>query len=296
MTEADSFFVYGWAHGLNDWFRLLAVWNKFDGEGRLGTSLSSTEIFEFPIVFMDRYIYNPDGDLAKIESFNIDGQDEYPATRETFWHSDHLLQSSMLEVSDGFNGFVAESKIDYTYTASRKQEMVKTSIVDAATGDWVLNNVVGYLYDDEERVIYHEDATATETGSWERLLKTYDYLVDEHLNYEESWSFDIPSEQWILVERTHYHYNALTAYDPVDPIELGALDMWPNPSTGMVNVKMNGEASVEVYSFSGQLVGQYQIAGGENEINLTTLPAGVYQVRAKSQGDQYAGKLVLQQL
>lgn len=295
MTEADSFFIYGWAPELKDWYRLVAIWNRFDGAGRLRESLSSTEIFEFPIVFLDRYYYNNDGDLVGIESFNIDGNEEYPATRETFWYTDHLLQFSILEQSDGFGGFVDEIKIEYTYTPFRKQELVKTLLIDVVTNDWALNHVLGYAYDDEERVILREEVTVTETGGWDRLLKTYDYIVDEHLAAVSNSFFDNATDRWILMDKTYYHYNELTAYEPVDPIEIGALDMWPNPSTGIVNVKMTNEASVDVYSFSGQLVGRYQIAGGEKTMNLAALPAGVYQVRAKSEGDYYAGKLVLQQ-
>ena len=55
LTEADSFFVFGWAPELKDWHRLLAVWNRFDASGQLKESLSSTELFEFPIVFLDRF-------------------------------------------------------------------------------------------------------------------------------------------------------------------------------------------------------------------------------------------------
>jgi hypothetical protein len=296
MTEADSFFVFGWAPELKDWHRLLAVWNTFDGAGRLRESLSSTELFEFPIVFIDRYYYNNDNQVTGIESFNIDNGDEYPASRESFWYSDGLLQSSILETSDGANGFIAESKIEYTYTTFEKYELVKSFIIDIATSDWDLNHVLGYSYDDIERVIMQEEVTEIETGGWDRQLKTYDYFVDEHLNYEESWFFDTPSDQWILQDKKYYYYNQTSAYEPVDPIEIGALDMWPNPSTGIINVKMKGEGSLEVYSFSGQLVGQYQIAGGENTMNLVGLPAGIYQVRARSEGDYYAGKLVLQSL
>jgi hypothetical protein len=296
MTEADSFFVYGWAPELKDWHRLLAVWNRFDGAGRLGESLSSTELFEFPIVFLDRHFYNTEGDLARIESFNIDGGEEYPSSRESFWYVDHLLQNSILETSDGANGFIAESKIEYTYTPSRKQELVKSFVVDFSVNDWVLTQVIGYGYDAEERVSMREESNLTESGTWERKLDAYDYFKDEHLASESSLTYDNVSDVWILEDKTYYYYNETTAYEPVDPISIGALKMWPNPSTGIVNVKMTEEATVEVYSLSGQLVGQYQIDRGENVMNLTALPAGVYQVKAKSDGDYYAGKLVLQQL
>jgi hypothetical protein len=294
MTEADSFFVYGWAPELKDWHRLLAVWNTFDGAGRLKESLSSTELFEFPIVFLDRYFYNNDHEVTGIESFNIDGGEEYPASRESFWYVDHLLQRSVIETADGANGFIAESKKEFTYTPFRQQELVKSFAIDFSANDWLLTQVIGYGYDAEDRISMREESNLTDQGGWERKLNTYDYFKEDHLASQSSLSYDQGSEEWLLADKTYYYYNSLSAYDPVDPIAIEALELWPNPSSGQVSLKLEGVGSVDIYSNSGQFAGRYALHPGQSTLNLSDLPAGIYEIKAKSEATYYAGRLILQ--
>lgn len=294
LELVDSFFVSGWSVELNDWVRLLGVWNTIDGAGRVRESLSSNELFGIPLVFLDRYYYNNDGDLSGIESFNIDGEEEYPASRESYEYADHLLQSATTFTFDGIETFVPESKIAYTYTPFRKQELIKSFVIDFETFDWVLNHVLGYAYDDQERLKLKEEVTATEIGGWERHLNTYTYYQDEDLATDSGFSFNTQDEEWVLEDRTYYFYNGLTAYDPIDPVAAEALMMWPNPSSGSINMKLDDDASVDIYALSGQHVGRYQLSSGENTLNLTSLPAGIYEVRATTKDAYYAGRLVLQ--
>jgi hypothetical protein len=296
MTEADSFFVSGWSAELKDWYRLLAVWNTFDGAGRLRESLSSTELFEFPIVFLDRYYYNNDHELTGIESFNIDGEEMYPAGRESFWYADHRLVTSIKETSDGANGFIAESKTEYIYTVFGKEELVKSYVIDFETNDWKLSQVLGYVYDTEDRISMREEVTATEGAGWDRTLKVYDYFVDEHLASESSLTFEYVAEEWIMEDKTYYHYNETTAYEPVDPIAIEDLIMWPNPSSGYVQFTLKGEVLLSIYSPSGQLVRQIEMTDGDMTMDVSHFPSGTYYVKAKNNNVHYSGKLVVQQL
>ena len=296
LTEADSFFVYGWAPELKDWYRLLAVWNTFDGAGRLRESLSSTELFEFPIVFLDRYSYNNDDQLTGIESFNIDGGEEYPASRESFWYADDLLQSTVTETSDGANGFIAESKIEYTYTPFRLQELVKSFVLDFELNDWKLTQVIGYVYDLEDRVSMVEESNATETSQWERTLTTFDYFKDEHLASQSKLSYDHLTDEWKLDQKTYYYYNQTTAYEPVDPISIEMLKMWPNPASGNVQFDLQEDASLHLYNPTGQLIRRFETSQGNHVLDVSGLPAGTYFVKAKSNDLYYTGRLVVQQL
>lgn len=294
QTEADSFFVSGWSVELKDWYRLFSVWNTFDGSGRVRESLSSTTLFEFPIVFLDRYHYNNDGDLTGIESFNIDQEEEYPASRESFWYVDHLLQSSTIETSDGFNGWIAESKKEYTYTSFRKEELVKSFIINLQTNDWELNQVIGYVYDSSERIIQREETTATEEGGWDRLLKTFDYFQDESFASEGNWYYDNQLDDWVLQDKKYYYYNGTTAYEPVDPITIEDLTMWPNPTSGNVHIGLEGSVSLQIFGPVGQLVRQHEFNTGDRKLDLSSLPSGAYYVKAKSEEGHYAGTLIIQ--
>jgi hypothetical protein len=257
-------------------------------------SLSSTTLFEYPIVFLDRYYYNYDGDLSGIESFNIDGGEEYPASRESFWYVDHLLQSFIAEVSDDLNGWVAESKMEYSYTGFRKEELVKSFVMDFEVSDWKLNHTLGYVYDNQERVVQNEEVFATEVGGWERQLNTYAYFIGEHLASESSYTYDDQTEVWILQDKKHYYYNELTAYDPIDPRQTEDLKMWPNPTSGYVQFQLNGGVLLQVFGSAGQVVRQFDLKNSERILNLTVLPSGSYYVKAKSDDGYYAGMISIQ--
>jgi len=292
--EADSFFVYAWNTDLQDYVRQLAIWNIFDDNGRVKESRSAIEIFEFPIEFVDRYTYNTDGELALITSYALDGTEEIPASREEYWYTDHLLTTVTTLVSEGPEGFIAESKIEYDYTDSGKQEVIQTFEFDREKNDWKLILVNGFVYDGEERVIAQEDAMADEQGIWTRHKKAFDYLQNEYVEVESGFTYDSDLERWILEDKKYYYYDGLSAVEPEDPIIADAAFLWPNPTSGEVQVKLPGRVSVHVYTVSGQFVQKYYLAPGEKMLDLSSLPAGIYQVMAKSDEDYFSGKLLIQ--
>ena len=291
--DVDSFFVYAWSRELNDYVRQLVVWNSFDNEERLTESLSAIEIFEFPILFVDRYNYNTDGDLSLVESFTLDGLEEIAVSRQEFWYQDHLVTTATTLVSEGPNGFVAEAKIEYKYTSSGKKEVVQNYAYDLEKNDWKLLSVDAYEYDAEGRVSAEENVT-DEEGIWMRHRKTLEYVSDEDLSRESDYTYNNNLEKWVLEENQYYYYNELTAVDPEDPIVADAVFLWPNPTSGVVQVKLTGKISVHVYTISGQFVQKFYLAPGEKMIDLSLLPAGIYQVMAKSDEDYYSGKLIIQ--
>jgi len=61
-----------------------------------------------------------------------------------------------------------------------------------------------------------------------------------------------------------------------------------------VQIKLVGDITIYVYSLSGQLVQRTHMAPSEKILNLGHLPAGMYQVMAKSDEDYFSGKLILQ--
>lgn len=82
--------------------------------------------------------------------------------------------------------------------------------------------------------------------------------------------------------------------DPVDPMVPDALFMYPNPTSGIVRVKLIGKISIQIYTISGQLVKKYAMSPGEKFLDLSDLAPGFYQVRAKSDDDYFSGKLLIQ--
>ncbi|NTW33844.1 MAG: T9SS type A sorting domain-containing protein, partial [Bacteroidetes bacterium] len=76
------------------------------------------------------------------------------------------------------------------------------------------------------------------------------------------------------------------------------LKVYPNPSTGIVNIISNGfttNANLNVYNLQGQSVYSETISGGSNnQINLSYLPKGVYMIKVSNNETNLISRLVIQ--
>lgn len=294
LTEVDSLIILTWNPEIKDYVRTIATWNEFDEAGHLVTSTSSIEIFEFPLIFKDIYTYHTDGKLALVESFNVEGQDLIPAGRQEYGYINGRLSSLTNLIPDGLGGYFPQSRIEYLYTVDGLQEFVKNLEWDFEKNDWKLVSVDAYGYDQSNRADVKESSALNDQGIWIRHKETYAYISDEYLQRTDNYSYDNNLESWILEDRKFYYYDNTTAVDPNEPLADAALFMYPNPTTGYVQVKLTGKIAVYVYTLSGQLVLKSYLAPGDKTLNLSSLPAGLYQVRAKSDDDYYSGKLIIQ--
>lgn len=74
-----------------------------------------------------------------------------------------------------------------------------------------------------------------------------------------------------------YEYQANLA---VSDVSQQSLQVYPNPTTGVVFVQTTDRGKLEVYNLNGQLVKTQGLETGKNTINLTNLNAGVYLLKA----------------
>lgn len=294
LTEADSLIVSAWNPEIKDYVRTIATWNEFDDADRLVTSTSSIEIFEFPLIFKDTYTYDMDGKLILVESFNVEGQELIPAGRQEYGYINNLLSSLTNFIPDGLGSYFPQNRTEYLYTTSGLQEFVKNLEWDFVKSDWKLVSVDAYGYDESNRTNVKESSALNDQGIWIRHKETYAYISDEYLLLTGNYSYDNALESWVLEDRKFYYYDNTTAVDPSEPLADAALFMYPNPTTGYVQVKLTGKIAVYVYTLSGQLVLKSYLAPGDKTLNLSSLPAGLYQVRAKSDEDYFSGKLIIQ--
>lgn len=99
---------------------------------------------------------------------------------------------------------------------------------------------------------------------------------------------------WLMEARAVNYTNDVVGVEATEPMEADALFVYPNPSKGVVQLKLTGKISVYVYTLSGQFVQKNYMAPGEKILDLSTLPAGVYHIMAKSDDDYFSGKLIIQ--
>ena len=65
-----------------------------------------------------------------------------------------------------------------------------------------------------------------------------------------------------------------------DVADLDGITIYPNPTTGKLTIGADGVLKVEVYDYSGRLVGTYV---NTNQLDISKLPTGTYALRISLQ-------------
>ena len=92
----------------------------------------------------------------------------------------------------------------------------------------------------------------------------------------------------VCIEMYDYCSQGVTS---VEALGYNSIQIWPNPTSGMLNFQAPAEAFANVYSHSGQLVMSWQ---GGREIDLRSLPNGLYEVVINYKGRVRVERIVKQ--
>ncbi len=74
--------------------------------------------------------------------------------------------------------------------------------------------------------------------------------------------------------------------------EIAGLDLYPNPSTGIFNLKLPQDLQIEVYNNLGQLLSSEKMLSGSNVINIADKPVGVYLLKANDGNNVSTFKII----
>lgn len=102
-----------------------------------------------------------------------------------------------------------------------------------------------------------------------------------------------PDEKLLNESRETVYSKSAVSAEANEPVEADALFVHPNPSNGVVKLKLTGKISVYVYTLAGQFVQKNYMAPKEKILDLSALPAGTYHIMAKSDDDYFSGKLII---
>ena len=54
------------------------------------------------------------------------------------------------------------------------------------------------------------------------------------------------------------------------------LNVYPNPTKGEITLKSTENTTVDIYDYTGKIIHSSEVVKGENKIDLSSSPAGVY--------------------
>ena len=121
----------------------------------------------------------------------------------------------------------------------------------------------------------------------------------------EFYSVDAAGHEWLSPPPTNdifytaeiwkFFQKHSLSLNPVDVTELETckgLEIFPNPSSGNIQLKtQNGDTKILVYSVSGQLIFEDQVAEKQQTLDLTHLPNGSYYLNVINRGETIVEKL-----
>ena len=73
--------------------------------------------------------------------------------------------------------------------------------------------------------------------------------------------------------------------------EAGQLQLYPNPTTGVVQLKGEVSGPVQVYSLEGKLLLRSQLSQ-QQEVDVSALPVGVYMLEVQGQGQPFRARII----
>ena len=257
------------------------------------------------------YEYDADGHMVLSEGYEFQGE-WLPTARMTWEYEDGrlindiyyyhgetdwmpLTRNDYTYNADGLCQQQLQSQWEGTWTESYKTEyeydeagnrVLQTSSTHYDLDDWLYIYQMQYSYDANGNVIAYGDYYYNESD-WElesSMTYVYDLTVpveatagimmvwDEEMpihNKLLSWQLRAYGDEWTT---TLFYSNCVGLNE--NPVSL--LQLWPNPASETIHIDGLNAAEVQVYNALGQLVKRVQ---GSNEINVSSLPEGMYFIK-----------------
>ncbi len=292
-VNVDSLILLGWVPDIGEYEALFISRYYYDNLERIDEVVTTINFFGLIFNQLDYYTYDGQGRLVLIESFLMDEAVTIPAGRTEFTYDGDLLASELSLVSDEMGGFVPDTRVDYDYTDEGLQDTVISFVWDELAADWREVSFVDSDYDASGRLVAATSVETDDFGTVFRSRDEYEYLDEDNLFRYSFFQWNEVDQDWFLFERSYYFYAELTSTGrPGDPVS--SLLLAPNPTSGSVRLETGGQpGTVWVYSLNGHLAHYQVLAAGDQDVDLSRLPAGLYQVRLLTGDRQFAGRVVV---
>jgi hypothetical protein len=284
----DSFFLLQWNSDLQGWEVMLEHHFMYDAQDRLIEEWSTFQLFEEIIIFRELHSYDAKGDLTQTMQFAEMSGFEFMTGLTEITYVNHLPTQRIGKVFNGLE-FQNDSRVLYAYDNQGWLMVQRDYLWETDSGGWFLTNEARYDYDQQGRVSALETYEAFDGFAIEERV-AYQYVEAEHLAMEAHYQKPDPLGDWVLDTRTWYFYQGTSAL-PGKPVQALPLSIWPNPAMQQVTVRLEEYSELTLYDALGRRV-RSLLGAGEVVLDLGGLPAGIYQVNARSGQQWYQERLV----
>lgn len=110
----------------------------------------------------------------------------------------------------------------------------------------------------------------------------------ENSNGSLSWSIGEPVIMTVEGSANHitqgFHQSDIRV-SGIEDIAGTDISVYPNPTSGLVNIVVNNTVYLQVYDAQGRLMKEAQLTGSFNELDLSDVNRGVYILHFRSEGN-----------
>lgn len=289
----DSFKVQTWSPDLNAWETTVHSRNVYGPQNRL--ELNTTLIFlqgqEF--VLQDEYFYDTNGDNHLIVSSTLIGGLAFISDKREMSYVDHLLIQVIAYNSNGLGFFEPTERTTLAYNAAKQVKQENFYQWTPGVNDWAPTETINYEYDNALRLTATEKVFHVNGLPDEKERTTVAYVEDDKPALETTYLWDNTLSAYQLDQRKYYFYAGNVSAVRPQTGKIQALQVSPNPTTGLLRLAIETEADVHILDAAGQILLSRILQPGE-PLDLSNLPAGIYQLKARSGKAFFAGKVLKQ--
>lgn len=231
-----------------------------------------------------------DDNSDKYAVFFLDGMIEFNQYRHVNQLSVTNTTYAALSMRDGDSftkAFGSPLGIDGTPDGTEGKDWLKLQIIGLDEDDFALTDTIEFYLADY-RFDNDEDDYIIDT--WKEI--TLESFVAKKIKFVLSSS---DNGQWGMNTPAYFALDNLISSPTVGINEASqlAFSMYPNPTSNSLNITTEGPAQVELFNALGQKIISQEVANNST-LNVSALPAGIYQVTVQSAKGSSSKKLVIQ--
>lgn len=226
----------------------------------------------------------------KYAVFYLNGMIEFNQYRHVNQLSVTNTTYAALSMRDGDSftkAFGSPLGIDGTPDGTEGKDWLKLQIIGLDEDDFALTDTIEFYLADY-RFDNDEDDYIIDT--WKEI--TLESFVAKKIKFVLSSS---DNGQWGMNTPAYFALDNLISSPTVGINEASqlAFSMYPNPTSNSLNITTEGPAQVELFNALGQKIISQEVANNST-LNVSALPAGIYQVTVQSAKGSSSKKLVIQ--
>jgi hypothetical protein len=290
--QNDSLLSYNWSLTENKYVLTLKQTNAFNSKDQVkevSTIISiSGQVFRTKEV----YSYDSNNNVIRTENFTYLGE---VATKSSFTkntYTNKLLSTSTTYTAIGITDSIPQAQTTNRYNGLGLLEQTESFRWDFVSMTWGKLSSTIYGYDAAKRILFRETSVVNTGQPDQRSRAEFFYNKDGSAKYDVNYTFDTNAQAFKLDNKRFYFYDPVSSLRDL-PTSFKPLILYPNPTRGSLYLKLQDKAQVQVFGSNGQMLQAVVLNPGQ-VLDLSSLPAGMYQVLAK-EGTEFFGSKVFKQ-